>query len=105
MKIFNEQHDMFRATVRAFVEKEVIPHVEEWEVAGRMPKAVFRRMGELGFLGLEYDDKYGGAGADVRMTAVLHEARARSRAGSLAVDGGGQCDASSRLLAWAGTEG
>jgi len=79
MKIFNEQHDMFRATVRAFVEKEVMPHVEEWEVAGRMPKAVFRRMGELGFLGLEYDEKYGGAGADVMMTAVLHEECARSR--------------------------
>jgi len=64
MKVFNEQHDMFRATVRSFVEKEVMPHVEAWEAAGRMPKTVFRRMGELGFLGLEYDEKFGGAGLD-----------------------------------------
>src|SRR5438128_12686717 len=69
---------MFRATVRSFVEKEVMPHVEAWETAGRMPKAIFRRMGELGFLGLEYDERYGGAGADVMMTAVLHEECARS---------------------------
>src|SRR5439155_733086 len=104
MKIFNEQHDMFRATVRAFVEKEVMPHVEEWEVAGRMPKAVFRRMGELGFLGLEYDEKYGGAGADVMMTAVLHEECARSRSGSFAMAVGVHCDMASPHLYWTGSE-
>src|SRR5207248_3019510 len=104
MKIFNEQHDMFRATVRAFVEKEVIPHVEEWEVAGRMPKAVFRRMGELGFLGLEYDEKYGGAGADVMMTAVLHQEGARARSGSFAMAVGVHCDMASPHLYWTGSE-
>ena len=36
MKIFNAQHEMFRATVRSFVEKEIMPHVEAWEQAGRM---------------------------------------------------------------------
>jgi alkylation response protein AidB-like acyl-CoA dehydrogenase len=53
VKVFSEQHEMFRATVRAFVDKEVAPHVEEWEAAGRMPKTLWRRMGELGFFGLE----------------------------------------------------
>src|SRR5438132_12184653 len=86
VKVFNEQHEMFRATVRSFVEKEVMPQVDAWEAAGRMPKTIFRRMGELGFLGLEYDEKYGGAGAaDVMMTAVLHEECARSRSGSFAM--------------------
>ena len=65
VKIFDEQHDMFRATVRSFVEKEIMPHVEEWEQAGRMPRWIWPRMGELGFLGVEYDEKYGGAGADL----------------------------------------
>jgi len=104
VKIFDEQHDMFRATVRSFVEKEVMPHVEEWEVAGRMPKAIFRRMGELGFLGLEYDDKYGGAGADVMMSAVLHEECARSRSGSFAMAVGVHCDMASPHLYWTGSE-
>ena len=72
MKIFNEQHQMFRATVRSFVEKEIMPHVEEWETAGQMPRWIWPRMGELGLLGVEYDEKYGGAGADLFTTAVLH---------------------------------
>ena len=50
--MFSEQHEMFRAAVRAFVEREVMPHVEEWETAGRIPTAIFRRMGELSFLGV-----------------------------------------------------
>src|SRR5690349_23690723 len=95
---------MFRATVRAFVEKEVMPHVEAWETAGRLPKPVFRRMGELGFFGLEYDEKYGGAGADVMMTAVLHEECARSRSGSFAVAVGVHCDMASPHLYWTGSE-
>src|SRR2546425_2136978 len=95
---------MFRVTVRSFVEKEVMPHVEAWETAGRMPKAIFRRMGELGFLGLEYDERYGGAGADVMMTAVLHEECARSRSGSFAMAVGVHCDMASPHLYWTGSE-
>ena len=81
-----------------------MPHVEAWETAGRMPKAIFRRMGELGFLGLEYDERYGGAGADVMMTAVLHEECARSRSGSFAMAVGVHCDMASPHLYWTGSE-
>src|SRR5215510_2299997 len=104
VKVFDEQHDMFRATVRSFVEKEVMPHVEAWEDAGKMPRTIFRRMGELGFLGLEYDEKYGGAGADVMMSAVLHEECARSRSGSFAMAVGVHCDMASPHLYWTGSE-
>src|SRR5690349_17208834 len=104
VKVFDEQHDMFRATVRSFVEKEVMPNVEAWEAAGRMPKTIFRRMGELGLFGLEYDDKYGGAGADMMMTVVLHEECARSRSGSFAMAVGVHCDMASPHLYWTGSE-
>ena len=104
MRVFSEQHEMFRATVRAFVDKEVAPHVEEWEAAGRMPKTLWRRMGELGFFGLEYDEKYGGSGSDVMMSAVLHEECARSRSGSFAMAVGVHCDMASPHLYWTGSE-
>src|SRR5438034_5967874 len=95
---------MFRASVRAFVEKEIMPHVDAWEAAGRMPKTIFHRMGELGFLGVEYDEKYGGAGADVMTTAILHQECARSRSGSFAMAVGVHCDMASPHLYWTGSE-
>jgi acyl-CoA dehydrogenase len=104
MNPFDEQHEMFRASVRAFVEKEVMPRVEEWEVAGRMPRAIFRRMGELGFFGVEYDEKYGGAAADFMTSAVLHEECARSRSGSFAMAVGVHTDMASPHLYWTGSE-
>jgi acyl-CoA dehydrogenase len=104
MKIFNEQHEMFRATVRAFVEKEIMPHVEEWETAGRLPRTIWPRMGTLGLLGVEYDEKYGGAGADFLTSAVLHEECARSRSGSFAMAVGVHCDMASPHLYWTGSE-
>ena len=104
MNIFNEQHDLFRATVRTFVEREIMPHVEEWERAGRMPRWIWPRMGELGLLGVEYDEKYGGSGADLLTTAILHEECARSRSGSFAMAVGVHCDMASPHLYWTGSE-
>ena len=61
-RLFTEEHGMLRKSVRAFVEKEVTPHVQAWEEAGRIPKTFWRRLGELGFLGLEFPVEYGGGG-------------------------------------------
>jgi len=104
MKIFNEQHDMFRQAVRSFVEKEVEPHAEEWEQAGQIPKSIWPRMGALGFLGVEYDEKYGGGGADFLTTAVLCEEAARSRCASFAMALGVHTDMASPHLYWTGSE-
>src|SRR5437667_12352151 len=104
MKVFAEHHDIFRATVRAFVEREVMPHVEAWEAAGRIPKTIWPRMGELGFQGVEYEQKYGGAGADLFTTVVLHEECARSRSGSFAMAVGVHTDMASPHLYWTGSE-
>jgi acyl-CoA dehydrogenase len=104
MKIFEDHHEMFRQAVRAFVQKEVEPHVEAWEAVGQIPKSIWPRMGELGFLGVEYDEKYGGAGADVLTTAVLCEEMARSRCASLAMAVGVHTDMASPHLYWTGSE-
>ena len=104
MKIFESHHEMFRQAVRSFVQKEVEPHIEEWEQAGEIPKSIWPRMGALGFLGVEYDEKYGGAGADVLTTAVLCEEMARARCASLAMAVGVHTDMASPHLYWTGSE-
>jgi acyl-CoA dehydrogenase len=104
MKVFDEQHEMFRAAVRTFVEREVLPHVEEWETAGRLPRALWPRMGALGFLGVEFDEKYGGAGADFLTSCVLHEEVAKARSGSFAMALAVHTDYASPHLYWTGSE-
>ena len=104
MKVFNEQHEMFRAAVRGFIEKEIAPHIEEWEAAERIPRSIWPRMGALGFLGVEYEEKYGGAGADFLTSCVLHEEFGRSRSGSVAMAVGVHTDMASPHLYWTGSE-
>jgi acyl-CoA dehydrogenase len=79
-----DEHEMLRRTVRAFVEKEVAPQVDAWEAAGRIPRAFWRRLGELGLLGLEFPTEYGGAGGDFLSSVVLGEEMARCRSGGVA---------------------
>lgn len=71
------QHEIFRRTVAEFVEKEVTPRVPEMETRGEWNANLFRRMGELGYLGLRYPEKYGGAGADSIMFVIFLEEMAR----------------------------
>ena len=52
----NEQHDMLRETIRRFVDGEVLPYADQWELDGMTPRSVLRQMGELGLLGIRYPD-------------------------------------------------
>ena len=81
---FTEDHELFRKSVRAFVEQEIAPHAEAWDEAGEIPRALFRRMGALGFLGVQFPVEYGGSGADFAMSMVLAEELARGRSGGVA---------------------
>ena len=101
---FNEEHDLFRQSVRRFVEEEIVPHVDQWEEREEIPRGLFRRMGELGFLGIEYSPLYGGAGADFWMTVVLAEELAQCRSGGVAFSIIVHTDMSSPWLARLGTE-
>ncbi|HVL65330.1 MAG TPA: acyl-CoA dehydrogenase family protein [Actinomycetota bacterium] len=82
---FSPEHDELRATIRAFVERELQPHADEWEAAGDFPDEVFRRMGELGFLGLSYPEEYGGGGGDYLCQIVLAEEMTRCNSGGVAM--------------------
>src|SRR6266545_4566503 len=103
-RLFTQEHEMLRRSIRAFVEKEVTPHVQAWEDAGQIPKTFWRRLGELGFLGLEFPTEYGGAGGDFLSSVVLGEEMARCRSGGVAFSVLVQTDMSSPWLTRYGTE-
>lgn len=69
--------EMIRKTARAFVDKEVIPHVRAWEEKGEIPRSVIRKMAELGFFGIPIPEAYGGAGLDTVSFALVVEEIAR----------------------------
>jgi citronellyl-CoA dehydrogenase len=83
---FNKDHEMVRRAVRDFVNKEINPFVDEWEEAGIAPlKKLFKKMGKLGFLGIRYDQKYGGQGLDYWYETVFLEELGHIKALGLAV--------------------
>src|SRR4051795_7673159 len=82
--IFGEEHDALRETIRAFATKELAPHADEWEET-TFPDWVFNRMGELGFLGLDKPEEYGGQGGDYYSALVLAEEIVHAECGGLAM--------------------
>ena len=97
---FTEEHEMFRKTVRNFVEKEINPYVDEWEEAGIAPlHTIFKKMGDIGLLGLGYDEAYGGGNADIWFTVILHEEIGRAMAGGVSMAIAVQADMATPALA------
>ena len=70
---FNETHNAFRESVKRFVDKEINSHMDEWEETTVPLHDLFKKMGDLGFLGVRYDPKYGGQGLDYWFETVLLE--------------------------------
>ncbi len=84
--LFSEEHQIFRRTVKEFVAREVTPHIEEWNQAGDTPRSLWRRMGELGFLGAYLPERYGGSDADFLTSVILTEELVYSKCGGLSLD-------------------
>ncbi|MEW6552664.1 MAG: acyl-CoA dehydrogenase family protein [Actinomycetota bacterium] len=101
---FTAEHDMLRQSIREFVEKELAPHAEEWEEEQMFPNWVFKRMGELGFLGLRYPEEYGGGGGDYFTEIVLMEEITRCGSGSLGMAIGVQVGMATPPILKFGTE-
>ncbi len=75
---FGEEHKIFRDSVRRFVEKEIRPHMEDWEDAELFPAELYRKAADAGFLGLEYPEAYGGTPCDKFMFITYVEELSRS---------------------------
>ena len=82
---FGEEHALLRAQIRRFVNEEIKPRALQWEADGMVPRAVLRRMGELGFFGIRYPAQYGGADMDTLATVVLAEELGRSTFSGVAI--------------------
>ncbi len=101
--IFTDEHEQLRESVRRFVIKELQPHAEEWEET-TFPDWVFERMGELGFLGLDKPEAYGGQGGDYYTALVLAEEMAHAHCGGLSMGVAVQTDMAMPPILAFGTE-
>ena len=70
---FTEEHELFRNTLQDFFKAEVMPFIDDWETKGKTDRAILKKMGDMGFLGLEVDEEFGGMGLDFMYSAILCE--------------------------------
>ena len=85
MNYFSEEHEMFRKSLRDFLKREVKPNLNQWEKDGKIPKEIWKKMGEMGFLGLSFPEKYGGSNLDFFFEVVLNEEMGRLNSGGFTV--------------------
>ncbi|MBZ2188197.1 acyl-CoA dehydrogenase family protein [Alcanivorax sp. JB21] len=84
LEYFNDTHRMVRESMRRFVEREILPFVDEWEEAGEFPRELYSKAAEAGLLGIGHPEAYGGAGEhDVFMKIAASEELMRSTSGGL----------------------
>jgi alkylation response protein AidB-like acyl-CoA dehydrogenase len=101
--IFTDEHEQLRESITNFAVKELAPHADEWEET-TFPDSVFRRMGELGFLGLDKPEAYGGQGGDYFSAMVLAEALSNANCGGLSMGIAVQTDMAMPPILAFGTE-
>jgi len=77
--VFDEDHESFRKTLRAFIEAEVVPHYQEWFEAGAVPRDFYHQLAELGLFSINVPEEYGGAGLEThKFEAIQYEETARA---------------------------
>lgn len=82
--LFDSDHAMFRDMVARFVRERTDPHAESWNNAGILPRSLWKELGELGLLGMSYEERFGGSGADLRYALILAEELTKSKVSGLA---------------------
>lgn len=70
---FTEEHELFRKSLKDFLQKEVVPHIEKWESTGTIDRFIWKKFGEMGFFGISYPESYGGMNLDLFYTVVFLE--------------------------------
>jgi acyl-CoA dehydrogenase len=104
IQFFQEEHEIFRRSLRNLLEKEAKPHLDEWRKNRQVPREIWRKLGEQGFIGYWLDEKYGGVGADFVYSVVLIEELHRSGGSGLAAGMGVHNDIVMPYIDMLGTE-
>lgn len=81
---FQEEHQLFRQSLRDFLNREVVPHIPAWEEAGELPVSIFKAFGDQGYFGLQFPEEIGGIGGDFFFSVVLLEEMQRVNSGGFA---------------------
>jgi len=81
---YTEEHRIFRDSLKRFLAKEIVPHIEEWEEAGIVPREAWKKMGDQGFLAMNVPEEYGGLGADFLYSVIVTEELTRTNSSGLA---------------------
>ncbi len=103
--IFTDEHRAIGEMLAQFIDKEINPHVDEWERDGIFPAhEVFKKMGDLGLLGISKPEKFGGMGLDYSYSVVASEELGRIRCGSVPMAIGVQTDMATPALAKYGSD-
>lgn len=82
---FTEEHELLRQSIRKFIEKEISPNIEEWEKNNICSKDIFKKMGDLGFFGVTFPEKYGGSNMDFWSAVVITDEITHANIGGLAM--------------------
>ena len=85
MRYFTEDHELFRSSLREFLEREVRPNINLWEKEKKIPRYIWEKMGEIAFLGLSYPEEYGGANLDFFYEVIFNEEIGRMNSGGFVV--------------------
>jgi len=85
MNYFNEEHNLFRESLRDFLSREVSPNISLWEKEGRIPKSIWKKMGDMGFLGLSLPEEYGGGNLDFFFEVIFNEELGRLNSGGFLI--------------------
>lgn len=101
---YTEEHEMFRRSVRAFAEREIAPHSEQWDTERRFPDELFRKAAQLGCFGLRFAEKYGGLGLDYWYVGIMIEELMRARNVGVVVGLLIQCEMATNVIHKYGSE-
>jgi len=102
---FTQEHEEIRRNLKRFIDNEINPHVDEWEAAEQFPAhEVFKKLGDLGLLGLTKPEGFGGAGLDWSYAMVMAETLGHIRCGGVPMAIGVQTDMATPALARFGSD-
>ena len=81
---FTEEHEVFRESFKDFLQKEVVPHIENWEKTGEIERFIWTKFGEMGYFGLSYPEEYGGLNLDLFYMVIFLEELQKINSGGFA---------------------